>query len=258
MIKKPTYHSPSTVNSFLENRAAWFRNKICGDKFQGSKDTARGTAVEAGINYWLNGDTESTIEGIKHGMETWAKETEFFQEDKDFIENELEYKQSIAPLVNIGCDSVYNKYVIPFNSAPKQQYKIEGNIPGCKWPSFGYIDWFFEKKKVVDNKVSKRSPSSLSQSYKMQGSVYHKATGLPVDFHFEIANKTPVIKILSMTKDDIDYGWKLFCRACRAIEHIFDFIDSVDYDLLENLFLPNPDAFYNEKDVKKALTDFGF
>jgi len=251
------HHSPSSVSSFLENRAQWYRNKIIGDKFSGSEHTARGTAVEAGINNWLTcSDTDSTIEAIKHALEIWHRETESFKDDPQFQLKELEFKQSIAPLVNAGIESVKERYLEVIDAYPVQQHKISLDIPGCKFPVLGYLDWYFPNKLVVDNKVSGKKPSKLKQGYIVQGSVYHMATGLPVEFHFEVANKTPTITTFRMSKEDIQYGWMLFCRAAKAIENIF--ANPLDGQLLQDIFLANPEAMFSEKDVKKALKDFEF
>jgi len=255
MFNEIKHHSPSAVASFLENRAQWFRSKICGDPFTGSQHTARGTAVEAGINFYLDGSTEATADAVKHAIETWEKEITPFKDDPEFQLNELEFKQSIAPLVNCGIESVNDKYVSSLGE-PKQQYKVAGDIPGCRCPVMEYIDWIFPGKLVVDNKVTDKSPSKLKQAYIIQGAVYHMSTGLPVQFHFEVANKTPKAVVLKLTDEDIKYGWMLFCRAAKAIENIFD--TPLDGALMRDIFLPNPEAFYSDKDVAKALKDFEF
>ena len=246
------HFSASTVNTFLENRAGWLR-KLLGDKFNGNHHTCRGTSVEAGINFWLAGDSEGTTEAIKHAIEVWEKETEFLEIEEN---TKLEFKQSLAPLINCGVVSVQEKYLDVYKKELKQQIPIKIDVPGCKRPCIGYIDWLIPDKLIIDNKVSGKSPSKLSQGYLIQASVYNKALGLPVEFHYEIANKTPKAMVLIPTKEDLEYGWKLFCRAARAIEAILD--NPMDYDLMEALFLPNPDAYYNDEERNKALKDFGF
>ena len=185
MFPELKHLSPSSVNSFIENRYQWYRNKIIGDKFKGSIHTCRGTAVEAGINHWFNGDTEATVEANKVAIETFIRESESIKDTKEFQEKQLAFRQSIPYLVNKGIQSVQEKYLDKFNRMPIQQYKITINVPDCKIPVIGYLDWFFPDQMVVDNKVSGSHPKELSQSYKVQGSVYTKATGLPVEFHFE-------------------------------------------------------------------------
>lgn len=252
-IPEIKHFSASSVNTYIENRAAWFRQRIIGDKFNGNHHTCRGTSVEAGINFWLSGDSEGTTEAIKHAIEVWEKETEFLEIEEN---TKLEFKQSIAPLINCGVVSVQEKYLDRYNKNPKQQVAIKIDIPGCARPCIGYIDWLIEDKLIIDNKVSGKSPSKLSQGYLVQASVYNKALGLPVEFHYEIANKTPKAMVLIPTKEELEYGWRLFCRAARAIETLLD--NPMDYDLMEALFLPNPDAYYNDEERNKALKDFGF
>lgn len=249
------HHSASTINSFLTNRAQWYRNKIIGDKFQGSEHTARGTAVEAGINHWLSGDTDATVESVKHAISIWDKEIGYFDPKLD-PDKELEFKQTLAPLVNAGIKSVKERYSEKYNRELVQQYKIAVDVPGCQFPALGYLDWIIPDTLVIDNKVTGKTPSKLSQNYIVQGAVYVKATKLPVEFHFEVALKTPKCVVIRITEEEVEYGWKLFCRACRAIEAIF--AAPLDGELMENLFLANPDSFYNQKDINKALEDFGF
>jgi hypothetical protein len=247
------HHSASSVSSFISNRGQWFRNKIIGDKFNGSEHTCRGTAVEAGINHWLLGDTEATNESIKHALEVWDKETEFVEIPQD---RRFDFKQSIGPLINAGVVSVQEKYIDKLKVMPLQQTRIQVDVPGCKYFAIGYLDWLFPQKLVVDNKVTGQTPSKIKQDYLIQAAVYNKATGLPVEFHFEVANKTPKCVALRATQEEIDYGWMLFCRGAKAIETILE--NPMDYDLMEALFLGNPDSCFTEAERLNTIKNFGY
>jgi hypothetical protein len=247
------HHSASSVSSFIENRAQWYRSKIVGDGFKGSKHTCRGTAVEAGINFWLAGDVDETGNAIKHALAVWDKETEFVEmSDRD----RFDFKQSIGPLVNIGISSVQANYIEKLKCLPMQQANIQLDIPGCQFHAIGYLDWLFPQKLVVDNKVTGTSPSKIKQGYLIQAAVYNKATGLPVEFHFEVANKTPKAVILRPTDEELAYGWMLFCRGAKAIEFVFNNIQ--DKDFMDNFFLGNPEASYTPEERLDVLKNFGY
>jgi len=252
LIPELKRHSASALNNFIENRTGWFVDKILSERGPGNGYMFRGTAVEHGINVWLEKDAsldECIAEAIKkfNDEALGASGSEIF-----------DCRQSIAPCVKRGIESFKNGYLSK-HEKPTMQQTIEFTFKGCKKPVFGYMDYLFDGEFVVDNKVVSRTPSSLKQAYVLQGSIYRKATGLPVEFHFitpPMKTKGSDVKIIRLTDEEYDFGLRLAHRACLAIENIFDNIHRLDYDLLMSLFFINPDSFYNEKEMAIMLNKF--
>ena len=241
--------SASTINTFIENRPKWFAQKFCGMKFSGSIHTARGHAVEAGIVKWL--ECGDMTEAVKAAMEEW--------DDKiTGMEDNLEFRQSIAPLIKVGVEGTddhegFAELKTQFGKA-KTQEKIEVWLDGCDIPIIGYLDFLYGKR-VVDNKVTGRSPSSLSQGYILQGSIYRKATGLPVYFLFEVANKKPTVKIFKLTDEEYESGLNLATQAARAIQYILD--SPIDGALMKAFMFPDPAAGFGDEQ-KTVIESLGY
>ena len=192
--------SASNINKFITNRAAWYASYFLKMPFKGSVNTVRGQAVETGITNWmLNG---SITDAIQAGIKKW-------EEGIIGIEDNLEFKQSIGPLIKVAIEGTdkhpgYKELIIQYgkpNIAEDRQEKIELKLDGCDIPIIGYLDYPF-KKKIYDNKTTGKTPSKLTQDYIIQGSLYKLATGLPVAFFFEVANKNPTNIIIELSQED--------------------------------------------------------
>lgn len=236
--------SASTINAFITNRPKWFASKFLGLGFNGSIHTTRGHAVEAGIVSWLRqGDM---TQAIKDAMEEYDKKIVG-------IEDNIEFRQSVGPLVKVGIEgtddfSGYEEFKAKYGKA-KTQEKISVNLDGCSIPVIGYLDFLYGKR-IIDNKVSGKSPSCLSQDYILQGAIYKKATGLPVSFMFEIANKKPIVKIIELSDDDYKFGIQLATKAAIAIERILD--NPIDMDLMRAFMFPDPSGGYGGEEQKEV------
>lgn len=234
--------SASNINKFITNRAAWFASYFLKMPFNGNIHTIRGQAVETGIiHYVLNGDLTAAIGA---GVKDW-------EEKIVGIEDNIDFKQSIGPLIKVAIEGTddeagYKELISQFGKptvSEKQQEKISIVLDGCSIPVIGYLDFPF-KKRIVDNKVSGKSPSCLSQDYIVQGSIYRKATGLPVFFFFEVANKKPVIKVFKLSDEEYEFGISLATKAAQAIERIL--ANPIDGDLMRAFLFADPSGGYNK------------
>lgn len=229
-------HSASQLNSFIEYRASWYIQRIKGIRTNVGPPAWRGTAVEAGINHYIENDDATKESAIKHALAVYSMESSSGQNDFDF-------RQSIAPCVVACIDSFDEKGY--FLNPPELQSEITLRLPGCKIDLFGKLDYQFDDK-VVDTKVVNKTPKALKQGYILQGAVYKKATGKPVVFHFAVPLKGGVkIKEIELTDDDFAYGMELATKAAQHIERIYDSLDSLDGRLLDAMFFTNPSSLFN-------------
>jgi hypothetical protein len=230
-------HSASQLNSFLGYRADWFLSRIRGIRTGVGAHAWRGTAVEAGLNKFIEEDTTKE-ECIKHALKVYT------QESLGSTDN-FEIRQSIGPSVIVAIDSFEDKgYLL---DPPEMQEEITCTLPGCKKELYGKLDYSFDKF-IVDNKVVGKKPSSLKQDYVLQGAVYRFATGKPVKFHFVIPQKKAIQVIeLTLSDEEYEYGLALATKAARCIETIYDRLGELDGELLEALFMTNPSSLYDPK-----------
>jgi hypothetical protein len=229
-------HSASQLNSFIEYRSSWYLQRIKGIRTNVGVHAFRGTAVEAGINYFIENDDATKESAIKHALSVYSDEA-------GVQTNDFAIRQSIAPCVIAGIESFEDKGY--FLNPPELQSEINIRLPGCKIDLYGKLDYKFADK-VVDNKVTSKTPKSLKQGYILQGAVYKKATGLPVVFHFIVPLKTSTKVVeIELSDDDYAYGMELATTAAQHIERIYDSLDGIDGRLLDALFFTNPSSLFN-------------
>jgi len=261
-IKELKHHSPSSISQFIEYRSAWYISRILGIKAKSGIAAVRGTAVEEGLNFYLSEQDASMEDCIKHALKN------FDESYKTITSNDVEIRQSVGPCVRAAIESFDQKEYTYFG--PELQKELSDFpkliLPGCKRPIYGKLDYFFDGKKVVDNKVVAKTPTydkfekqyKIKQAYIIQGAIYHAVTGLPVTFHFVIPLKESVnIVEHTLTKKEIKYGLDLASKAAQAIETIYDSIYTMDGNVLKAFFFPNPTSVFNEEEREDQKKIFG-
>jgi hypothetical protein len=210
--------SPSTINSFIERRSAFFDSKVLRAPFTANPAMARGTAVEHGINEWLRDPSllpnlaDIALEKFDQELVKYVK-----MASQSALDDMASLRLSIPGLVECAYkhfSSIWT-FGMPIGQAP-----VNCKLPGVKRKITGFMDYFRPGKEVIDCKVSAKSPGKLSQGYCIQGAIYHHFTGMPVEFHFIVANKTPKTEIIRMTEDDIVFGLSYATRAAELLEEL--------------------------------------
>jgi hypothetical protein len=201
--------SPSTINSFITNRFQFFNSKVLGEPFKGNEYTARGTAIEAAAN------TLITKDGDPYEVCDSVFKTELAKANIALIAVEEVY-DSLKGLVDVAI----NHFSGVFGTQDvKSQTFIEGRLDGVSRKIIGYLD-FDMPNLIIDCKCVSKTPSKLSQSYAIQGAIYRKITGKPVEFHFVIPNKKPVVKHIALSDDEYIFHINYAIEAAKRIEAI--------------------------------------
>jgi hypothetical protein len=240
-------HSASQLNSFIGYRADWFLQRIRGIRTGVGVHAYRGTAVEAGMNHFIENEV-SVEECVKHAFAVYAQESIGSPDNFDI-------RQSVGPATIAGIKSFEEKGY--FIDPPVLQAEISCLLPGCRVQLYGKLDYDFDNI-IIDNKVVGKTPSSLKQDYILQGAVYRYATGKDVKFHFVIPQKKGIgIKEIQLTDKEYDFGLQLASKAAQCIERIYDNLANLDGELLESLFFTNPSALYDPKAKKLHSEQFG-
>jgi hypothetical protein len=237
--------SPSTINSFITDRFGFYKSKVLGAPFKGNGYTARGTAVEAGVNTLITGEGDP----LEVCNNTFKEELS--KAGVSMLEVEYIY-DSLPGLIDVAVD--HFSAVFKNNDAKSQTF-IEARLEGVERKVIGYLD-FDMVNLIVDCKVTSKSPSKLSQNYAIQGSVYRKATGKQVEFHFVVPNKKPVIKTIRLSDDEYSFYIAYATLAAQRIEAI----ERCECPkTMMNLILSFPDlsAMWNDKDRNEAKKFLG-
>lgn len=244
--------SPSTINSFIERRGTWYRQKVEGMKFQPNPNMARGTAVEAAINHWIAGGEVSAMTQVAFNkfdqeLEEWKKTA-----SKGGMDKYVELKDSIPGLVEVA----YKHYDTEFTmTKPMSQCQISCTLPGVQREIIGYLDYYRPKIMVNDCKVSAKTPSGLSQGYIIQGAIYQHATGCPVTFDFMVPNKTPISKSIMLTDEQFIFGLSYAAEAAKVLEALE--ICESPKEVMKLMAFPNLSSFFTHEEKAEAAAEYG-
>ena len=239
--------SASTINSFINDRFGFWQSKVAREPFKGSVHTARGKAVEHGVNTWIEkpGCTDLLAEAHKVFDEEikLAGISKFDAED---------IRESVKGLL----DEALKFYQPEFTERKAvTQRKISVRLDGVKREIIGYLDYFQPSVAVRDSKVVSRTPSSLSQPYILQGALYRYAEKLPVVFDFFVDNKKPVHKPITLSDDEYLFGLSYLTRAAQVIEELEE-CDNPKR-VMELMSFPNLDNLWTHSDRVAACKTWG-
>lgn len=268
-IKPFKRHSASQINSFLDYKPEWAMERLFGvKKYEESVDTARGKAVEEGLNHYIRGvqnlvDEKGNPTGNKNITECCGYAVEQFREMVKDVKSDkkLEYTQTITPCVEGSCLYFSEHYPIR-NLGMQDSFEIE--MEGCKYPLVGYLDYKCRDNKIIiDKKVKAKTPTNntIPQGYVVQGALYRYATGIKhIEFNFSIPLKTQPNKVLAIKLSDAEYEWglNLARKAMKAIELTHEAAQGMDMDTLKAFFMPSPDSFWDADKRKTAMDFFTF
>lgn len=240
-IKLP-YFSVSTVNSFIENRFGFYQSKIKMTPFNGNQFMARGTAVEHGVNTWLEKRDHPDLLSV-----TLAKfDEECVKAGLSKIQVE-DFRDTIQGLLDVALGFYKNEFS---ETGALTQQKIACKLDGVDRDYLGYLDYLQFDKAVRDSKVVNKTPSKLKQAYILQGALYNKATGLPVFFDFFVDNKKPIHKAIQIKEEEIAYGISYLTAASKVLEELQE-CDNPKR-IIELMSFPNLEAFYSDGEAHAA------
>lgn len=239
--------SASTINKFINDRFGFWQSKVMREPFKGSLHTARGKAVEHGVNTWIDEPSHKNL--LAECLKVFDEEIAAAGISKFTAE---EMRETVPGLLEVALGF----YQPEFRERPAMtQRKITVKLDGVKRDIIGYLDYFQSGVAVRDSKVVGRSPSGLSQDYILQGSLYRYAEKLPVIFDFFVDNKKPVHKAVMLTDDEYVHGLSYLTRAAQVIEELEE-CDNPKR-VMELMSFPNLANLWTEADRKVACETWG-
>lgn len=237
--------SASTINSFITNRTQFYASKVLRQPFQGNRYTARGTAVEHAVNVWLeNHDHPNPIQAALDKFDEEIKSAGLSSLDPDVSE----VRDSIPGLAGLALQFYQGQFS---QVKPVPQTKETCKVDGVNREFLMYFDFLVPNNCVRDCKCVSKTPSKLSQSYILQGSLYRHATGLKnVVFDFFVANKKPVQKSIALTDDEFVHGMSYLTRAAQVLEEMEECVSPSR--VMELMSFPDLSSFYSHEEKKAA------
>lgn len=204
--------SPSSINTFLDDKAMWVMRYLFGYKNGGGPAMWRGSAIDGGIGAYFGFEDQlySTTECIDLVKLYYATDKKRCRADfpkqsideKKYIEEEDRLERYFKTAVNF-----YDDIGVPKD----YQKRIELQLPDLPVPIIGYIDLMYENT-IRDIKTTARTPSKVFEGHARQVSVYGKAENcVPILDYVVVTAKDE--KVVSYTVEDVD-------RHIRTVEQV--------------------------------------
>lgn len=243
------HFSASTINSFITSRYGFHKSKVKRAPFLGSVYTARGTSLEFCISQWLELGMEDAalVAMAKFNEECDKAQISKFDSQRSEVGDSIE---RMAPFVLETYQGICG------DDKPTTQFKFETHLVGVTRPIIGYLDFYFQKKRVRDTKMVKQTPAYNKQDYILQGALYQHATQCPVTFDYFIDLKKPAYKAIDLTDDDFIFGLSYLTAAAKALEELESCENPTR--VMELMAFPDLSAMFNNKrDIDEACEIWG-
>ena len=254
VIEKPKHLSPSTINRFIENRGAWFNEKVMRNgTFKQTPYFIRGTAIEAGIVEFLKTNDIDKAVTVAENIFKSENVDHFSEKEREEL---LEHYNNIRGYVSAG-----GREVSLFGGLVEAQRKIELQLDCCSMPIMGYLDFVMDSPAVIDTKILSKKPSGLTQGYSIQGTIYRLATKLPVIFVAVVKTAPKGVPTFNAYQENIEkqdmpmlYWLEYVKMAAAAIDAVYDCAISGDtIGLMKNMSFPNLASMWNQRDRDELL-----
>lgn len=240
--RKKKYVSASEVNMYRSDPARWVLGYGMGVFGQTNKDMARGNAVEKALEYILSEEFVTIDEAIELAIKEFNRETALVvgQEDRD------KERADIDGFVRMGFEAL-SQFGVPTSTQNELLFEYEG-LPV---PVKGFDDFQFEQDGVklsIDLKTTKKCPSAISDTHKLQAAVY--ATALP-EHQIKFCYVTPKrFAIYDYSKEEAEEMMQEFVVAVQAMDNMLAITD--DMQKLARIFAPNYSSFYWKDPIVRA------
>ena len=244
--------SPSSFNTFLDDKAMWIMRYLFGYKNGGGPAMWRGNAIDGGVGAYFGFEdklysTSECIDLVKLYYETDKKRcradfpTQSIDEKK-YIEEEHRLERYFKTAVNF-----YDDIGVPLD----YQKKIELQLPDIPVPIIGFIDLLYEDS-IRDIKTTARSPSKVSDAHARQVSVYAKAENrIPILDYVVVTAKEE--KVVTHEVKNVDRNIKIVEQIAYSIMQFLSY--SNDKHELANSCYPNLDDWkWGEDEINFAKT----
>lgn len=252
----PKHWSPSTINSFITNRAGWRASKILKRPFIQTPNMSRGKAVEEIVNRFVENRGAPFINDEHVGvcaLEFYDNENKLYKENAG--PNWVDKFRADIPRIAVKALEIYKDKCI--TETPLTQTKIYCKLPGVERQVLGILDYFWHGQKVSDCKVLSKNMSRLSIDYCISGGIYSEGTGTPVTFDTFVPLKKEVShKPHKLSDAEKKFGLSYAAAAARCMEQLI--VAEDPEEVFRLMSFPNIAAIWDADDRKKVADEWEF
>lgn len=233
-----THLSPTAINTFAEQPAAWAFKYLLSEKDEAGASAWRGSAVEAGLDYWL------------------------FKKDAELANRMAldRFELDAAGLCDNATDRERNR-ICPmlmramlatgeFDPPTLRQERVEFWLDGIEVPIVGVIDYEWEKF-GLDLKTTAAMPTRIRDGHARQISVYQAARKKPYKILYVTEQKH---EIKELSSEESERQLKHIAWYAHNIRRgLATFTDKME---LARIYLPNfnhPYLWKNEQTKARAM-----
>ena len=221
--------SASHLNKAQASLGAWYLSYI--EKYQEPTNAAmaRGSAVEHGLQCWLE---DEFAEPLEEATKDFNKRTALgcTQESRD---KEL---KNFPGYIEQGMEALKE-----YGPASDYQERVEIELDGIPIPCMGYTDFTFaDVGKVPDLKTTMRMPSAISAPHIRQGAIYKAAkSNHAIEFMYVTPKKHAVYEL---SVDEAKHGLEECTQIATRLMHFMDQFETKEE--MAKVIIPDFDSFY--------------
>jgi hypothetical protein len=218
--------SPSSVNLFAMQPAAWIAEKLLGKTLGVGRAAHRGTASEAGVALGLS-QHKHPDECVRAALAEYDRLVPMtFGEDKE--------RDAVPGIVRAALDKL-----MQYPGVPETQRVVEWRCDDIDVPFIGYIDfWWGDYGTIIDLKTQLRLASEIRAGHARQVALY--AAGERANADVRVAYATPR-QCAVYELDDVRWHLNSLCRIAHTMGRFLAL--SADPAELARLTVPDLDHF---------------
>jgi hypothetical protein len=244
--------SPSSINTFIDDKAMWIMRYLFGYKNGGGPAMWRGSAIDGGVGAYFGFEdklysTSECLDLVKlyYSTDRIRCKADFPKQAIDmnkYITEEERLERYFKTAINF-----YDDIGVPLD----YQEKIELQLPDLPVPIIGYIDLLYENT-IRDIKTTARTPSKVSEGHARQVSVYGKAKNcVPILDYIVVTAKEE--KVVSFTVEDVQKHIDTVEQVAFSIMQFLSYSND-KYELANGCY-PNIDDWkWGEDEINFAKT----
>jgi len=227
--------SPSSLNTYAANPSLWVGKYLMGWKDDMGPSAHRGTAIEAGLDFWLyKREREEAIQTAyrQFAMLTDGLADEDHEAERDNLEPML--LQAIAAMKDAPAPNA-------------RQMSVEHWVDGIEVPIIGYVDYLFDDY-GLDLKTTKSCPSAIRPDHARQCALYAKCKNKPFKLLYVTAKRS---SLLPLGDNEAALHLRDLERQARAVRHLLRKSETAED--AARFFAPERSDFrWSEKTLEKA------
>jgi ribosomal 50S subunit-associated protein YjgA (DUF615 family) len=228
--------SASSMNTYAACGAMWCLRYLPGLEYkdQVGPGAWRGSAVEAGLDWWIYNRKDDTV---REDAITKAH-ARFEQDAQGEIRDDIDKaRDDLTGFLDRAIELAASQY--PEGSLPDaRQLKFEYRIEGIEVPIIGYMDYVWPGA-IDDLKTTYRMPSEISSEHGRQIALYSTVKQRRGRLLYVTPKKS---QVMELTPDQVEAHMRYLTRCAHSIRALLAMCP--DAPTAASMFVPNLDHNY--------------